>query len=388
MSANPMTHEELIEAAEKLAPLFREKAREAELARRAPDDVIEAVKASGLYSMMVPRKFGGQEADVDTYFEVVLTLARADASLAWLTAFYIEHNFWALGYDESVLEELFADQPFVLAPVSLNAGGGGAERVDGGFRLNGQWSWGTCVVHGDWVMPVGMVPGELPQLFLLPKSEVELIDTWFVSGMCGTGSLDYRIDDVFVPESHATPMTAFFGEPGQSPIRYDAPIFQTPLAPILGFAAGLPLLGAAQGALEAWSRETKIKIEEKRDRMGVLPGDDGKFSVAARAALTIDAAELVFRAVLRELMEERSAASRDTRSGWMSRMSHAIFMVRDAMAELATITGASGSRLDSPIQRALRDIQTASNHVFFDRESRYADYGRILTGQGAQSLLA
>ena len=110
--------------------------------------------------------------------------------------------------------------------------------------------------------------------------------------------------------------------------------------------------------------------------------------VAARAALTIDAAELVFRAVLRELMEERSAASRDTRSGWMSRMSHAIFMVRDAMAELATITGASGSRLESPIQRALRDIQTASNHVFFDRESRYADYGRILTGQGAQSLLA
>ena len=247
MSSRPLSHEALLEAADALVPLFREKAREAELARRSPDDVIEAVKASGLYSMMVPRRFGGHEADVDTFFEVVLRLGRADASLAWLTAFYIEHNHWALGFEEHVLEKLFADEPFVLAPVSLNAAGGGAERVDGGFRLNGQWSWGTCIVHGDWVMPVGIVAGEAPQLFLLPKSEVELIDTWFVSGMCGTGSLDYRIDDVFVPEDHAVPMTLFFGEPGKSPLRYDAPIFQTPLGPILAFAAGLPLLGAAQG---------------------------------------------------------------------------------------------------------------------------------------------
>ncbi len=388
MPSTTMSHEELIEAAEKLVPLFRAKAREAELARRAPDDVIAAVEASGLYAMMVPAKFGGHEADVDTYFEVVLKLSRADASLAWLTAFYIEHNYWALGFPEPVLEKLFAEKNYVLAPVSLNAGGGGAERVDGGFRLKGQWSWGTCITHGEWVMPVAMLPGELPQLFLLPKREVELIDTWFVSGMCGTGSLDYRIDDVFVPEEHAFPMTAAFGPPGQSPIRYEAPIFQTPLAPILGFAAGLPLVGAAQGALEAWSAETRVKIEEKRDRMGVLPGDDGKFSVAAKAALTCEAAELVFREVLRELMEQRYAASMQTRSGWMSRMAHAVFMTRDAIAELATITGASGARLDSPIQRAVRDIQTASNHVFFDRESRYADYGRILTGQPARNVLA
>jgi len=388
MSSRPLSHEALLEAADALVPLFREKAREAELARRSPDDVIEAVKASGLYSMMVPRRFGGHEADVDTFFEVVLRLGRADASLAWLTAFYIEHNHWALGFEEHVLEKLFADEPFVLAPVSLNAAGGGAERVDGGFRLNGQWSWGTCIVHGDWVMPVGIVAGEAPQLFLLPKSEVELIDTWFVSGMCGTGSLDYRIDDVFVPEDHAVPMTLFFGEPGKSPLRYDAPIFQTPLGPILAFAAGLPLLGAAQGALDAWSSQTKRKLEEKKDRMGVLPGEDGKFSVAARAGLTLDAAELIFRQVLKQLMEQRYAATRETRSIWMSRMSHAVFMARDAMADLATIAGASGARLDNPIQRALRDIQTASNHAFFDRESRYADYGRVLTGQGAQSMIA
>lgn len=383
-----MTHEALIEAAEKLVPLVRETAREAELARRPLDRVIDAVRESGLYSMMVPREYGGHAADLDTYFEVVLRLARADASAAWLTAFYIEHNYWALGYPKPVLDALFAERPYVLAPVSLNASGGGATRVDGGFRLNGQWSWGTCIVHADWVMPVAIVPGEPPMLFLLPRSEVELVDTWFVSGMCGTGSLDYRIDDVFVPEERAASMFSVLGGPGDSPVPFDAPIFRTPLPPILGFAAGLPLLGAAQGALEVWAAETKVRIEEKRDRMGVLPGDDGKFSVAARVALDLEAAELLFREVLRDVMDQRYAASMETRSGWMSRLSHAVFMVRDAIAELASITGASGSRLDSPIQRALRDVQTASNHVFFDREQRYADLGRVLTGQAPKSLLA
>ena len=382
------THDALIAAADALVPLFREKARECELARRPLDEVIDAVRASGLYSMMVPREYGGHAADIDTYFEVVLRLARADASQAWLTAFYIEHNYWALGFGKPVLDELFRDQPYVLAPVSLNPAGGGARRVDGGFRLNGQWSWGTCIVHADWVMPVGLVEGEPPMLFLLPRREVELVDTWFVSGMCGTGSLDYRIDDVFVPEERAVPMFAVMGGPGTSPVPFDAPIFRTPLPPILGFAAGLPLLGAAQGALETWVAETQVKIAEKVDRMGVLPGDDGKFSIAAQVAMDLETAELLFREVLRDVMDQRYAASMETRSGWMSRLSHGVFIVRDAIARLATITGASGSRLDHPVQRALRDVQTAANHVFFDREQRYADLGRVLTGQSPQSLLA
>jgi len=350
--------------------------------------VIDAVRAGGLYSMMVPREYGGHEADLDTFFEVALTLSRADASMGWLTAFYIEHNYWAPGFPKPVVDELFAERPHVLAPVSLNASGGGATRVDGGYRLNGQWSWGTCIVHADWVMPVGMVEGEPPRLFLLPRDEVELVDTWFVAGMSGTGSLDYRIDEVFVPDEHAIPMGSFFGGPGSSLLSYEAPIFQTPLAPILGFGAGLPILGAAQGALEEWAAQTKTKIEQKGGRFGGPMVEDGKPAVAARAALTIEAAELLFREVLRDVMDQRYSASTETRAAWMARLSHGVFMVRDAMEDLLSVTGASGARLDSPIQRAMRDIQTASNHIFFDRESRYADYGRLLTGQPPQSLLA
>lgn len=380
----------LIEAAEKLVPLVREKAREAEIARQPLDEVIDAIRESGLYSMMVPREHGGHEADIDIFFEVSLILSRADASTGWLTAFYIEHNYWALGFPKSLHAELFAERPYILAPVSMNAAGGGATRVDGGYRLSGQWSWGTGIMHADWAIPVGMVRTEgqptTPMLFLVPRDQTETVDTWFVSGMCGTGSLDYIIDDVFVPETHATPIMDFFGPPGTSPVPYDAPIFQVPLAPILGFAAGLPALGAAQGALQIWSDLTAAKIERGEARAGFL-SQSGKPSVAARVALTLEAAELLFRGVLTDIMDQRYAASLETRAAWMSRIAHGVAMAREAMFELMSVTGSGDSRLDSPIQRAMRDVTIASNHVFFDRQSRYGDYGRVLTGQSAENVL-
>ena len=93
---------DLIAQAESLAPLLRETAREAEINRKPLDHVIDAVWESGLFALMVPKKFGGHEADLDTFFEVVLTLSRADASMGWITGFYIEHNLWLFNYPEDV----------------------------------------------------------------------------------------------------------------------------------------------------------------------------------------------------------------------------------------------------------------------------------------------
>ena len=92
----------LLEQAENLATLFRDSARAAEAARRPGDHVISAVKESGLFALMVPKAYGGHEEDLDTFFDVVLTLSRADASMGWLTGFLIEHNLWVLNYSDEV----------------------------------------------------------------------------------------------------------------------------------------------------------------------------------------------------------------------------------------------------------------------------------------------
>ena len=134
--------------------------------------------------------------------------------------------------------------------------------------------------------------------------------------------------------------------------------------------------------------QTRAKIDASELPAGGMDRLQGKPSVVARAALSIDAAELVFRDVLADVMAQRDQASMETRITWLTRMGHAVFMCREAVQDICSVTGASGSRLDNPIQRAMRDITTGSNHVIFDRESRYADYGRLLLGQPPQNAMA
>ena len=375
---------ELIEAAEQLVPLFKESARETELARQPLDHVIEAVRQSGIFSMMVPKQYGGYEEDMDTFFEVVLKLSRADASMGWITGFYIEHNLWLMNYPKHVVETVLDGADHFLAPGALNIGAGKAEKVDGGYRLNGQWQWGTGIVHGTWVMAGGLVienDRPVPTFFLMPKSDVEPIDTWHVTGMCGTGSWDFRINDVFVPDDYALPFQLFLDASSGIQERYSGKLYTTPLMPVLALTAGLPILGTAQMAIKEFSRQMGEKLEKKILRAGTPQADVSV--MLGEASLTIDTAELVMRDVLADVMEKRVSASNQDRGQWLSQVAYAVHTCKDAVGKIATETGASGGLLSNPIQRAKRDIDIASNHVVFSRQSRYGDIGRALLGQGA-----
>ena len=353
-----MTHNELVGAAEKLVPLLAATARESEIARRPLDHVIDAVRESGLFALMVPKMYGDHEADIDSFDDVVLTLSRADPAMGWVLGFYIEHNYWLAGTDESFLDELFADTNYVLTPGSLNPGGGNAIRVDGGFKLDGRWKWGTGIVHADWVMLGGVLDGDDaalgPVFFVIPRDEVDTVDTWHTLGMCATGSWDIVASDVFVPENRIVSMLGLLNADAPGLKRHSGPMFSTPLVPILGFAVGAPILGAAQMALHGYQETVKAKIAQGANSVGGPARDATKPAVAARAALTIEAAEALQRSVLADVMNQRNTATLETRSAWMTRLAHSVFMCREAVQDLSSVTGASGAFLDHPVQRALR----------------------------------
>lgn len=373
----------LIEQAEGLTQLLRETAREAEIARRPLDRVIDVIRESGLFSLMVPKKYGGYEADLDTFFDVVLTLSRADASMGWLTGFYIEHNLWLFNYPDDVCEKVLDGNNYVLAPATLNIGGGQAKKVDGGYVLSGQWQWGTGIIHSTWVLAGGLVmddqAGPVPTFFLMPTSAVEPIDTWHVTGMCATGSWDFKITDVFVPEDHALPFQQLLEATSGITERFSGPLYSTPLMPVLGFAAGLPILGAAQMALAEFSGQMRKKIEKNMLRAGSPLSDVS--GVLGEAALKIETAELILRNVMADIMAKRKTASHAERSMWLSRMAYAVYTCKEAVLQISEETGASGGLLSNPIQRAVRDISIATNHVIFSKNSRFSDVGRTLLGQ-------
>jgi 3-hydroxy-9,10-secoandrosta-1,3,5(10)-triene-9,17-dione monooxygenase len=372
----------LLERAQALAPLFRDNARAAEVARRPGDHVISAVKESGLFALMVPKAYGGHEEDLDTFFDVVLTLSRADASMGWLTGFLIEHNLWVLNYADQVCNTVFGDDNYVLAPATLNVGAGTAEAVKGGYRLSGRWQWGTGILHSRWVLAGGLAMVDqtpTPTFFLLPIEDVELIDTWFMSGMCATGSWDFKVDDVFIPEERAVPFQSILDATSGIADRFDGPLYRTPLMPVLGFAAGLPILGAAQSALSNFAEQMRGKLASKTLRSGMPQPDVSK--VLGEVSLKVESAELLMRSVLQDVMDKRNDASAQQRSHWLSQIAYAVHTCKEASIQLADVTGASGGHLDNPVQRAVRDIAIASNHVVFSKDSQYTAVGRSLLGQ-------
>ena len=372
----------MIERAQALVPLLKETARDAEVARRPADRVIDAVKASGLFGMMVPKAYGGHEEDLDTFFEVVLTLSRADASMGWLTGFLIEHNLWMLNSSDKVCETVFDGQNYALAPATLNVGAGAAKPIEGGYQLSGQWQWGTGILHSNWVLAGGMAVHDdapTPTFFLIPIDDVEAVDTWHMSGMCATGSWDFKVENVFVPAERAIPFQSILDATSGIAERFKAPLYSTPLMPVLGFAAGLPILGAAQSALAHLTEQMRSKLEKNVLRSGTPQPNHAK--LLGEVSLKLETAELLMRSVLADVLAKRNQATTEQRNHWLSQQSYAVHMCKAASLQIADVMGASGGHLDNPVQRAVRDIGVASNHVVFSKDNHYTSIGRGLLGQ-------
>ena len=188
-----------------LTPLIAQHAAQAEADRKPVDEVIEALERSGVFKSFVPRRFGGYEIDNASFIDIGIAIGEACTSTGWVTTFCMEHNWMLAQFPPETQEAIFAELPYILAPASITPSGV-AERVDGGFVLNGRWGWATGVMHANWVLLNGLVAGDGPpdpRLFLAPIGDIRVEDTWFAAGMEGTGSNDMVAENLFIPEAAA-----------------------------------------------------------------------------------------------------------------------------------------------------------------------------------------
>ena len=379
------THDTMVDAARQLTSLIREHARAAELARQPADEVIEAAMSSGLFEMMSPACYGGAELDLDTFFEVGVILGEADASHAWVLNFYIEHVWMLCQFPEVFQKALFSSRPFVLAPAMLSPTGQ-ASAVPDGYRLDGRWQWATGIVHGEWVIAGALVTvGESirPMFFALPRDQVAVEDTWHVDGMCGTGSHDVIISDCFVPSDQAVDIGHMMNGTAPGSQLHSGPLYSTPMAPILSFAAGLPVLGQARFAAAEFARQLTGRYEFAS--LAKQSERSSRHTRLAEADLVIAAAEALMRSVLAEVVELRGAAVEQARVRWVAAISHAVMMCQEAVATLCEAAGSSSHFLDNPLQRARRDVNTMVCHTVFDTDERNRAYGRSLLGMPSDS---
>ena len=377
----PTTGPELAARARALIPMLAENAAQAEKQRKPVDAVITALEEAEIYKLMVPKCYGGLELDMDTFFEVGVALGEGDASTAWVSNFYIEHNWILSQFPEAFQKELFANRSYILAPAMV-ALGGNAVAEDGGYRINGRWQWASGIMHADWVIPAALeltADGKPnPRWFALPVAEVTVEDTWYVDGMSGTGSNDVVIEDVFIPAERSVSIleTGSGHAPGSR--LHDGPLYRTPMMPILSLAAAMPVLGQARTVVRLFHEylTTRVLIETG-GKQAERPASQMRL---ARAEVEVGEAELLLRNMIEDVRAKRNTGTLEDRARWATQLAVAVDQCKRIIQSVCEASGAHSHFLDSPFQRAWRDVNTISCHVVFDLDSRLQTYGRTLLG--------
>ncbi len=373
---------DVVDRARSLVPVLAERRPEAERLRRLPDATIDDLAAAELFEILVPAARGGHELDVATLFEVGRVLSEGCTSTGWITVFFGLHNWLFALFPEEAQDEVFADRPWALAPGTF-APTGTAHPAAGGYRVSGRWSWGTGVMHSDWVMvgaPVARDDVLDIRLLLLPIGDVAVDDVWHTSGMRGTGSNDVVVDDAFVPE-HRT-ISFFDLVEGRAPgaALHEAPLYRMPLAPVLALGAAAPALGTASSVVAAFRDRVAERVIAYS---GVAAKDQPASQIRlANALADVHAAELVHRHAVETLTAEvaRGPLPRADRARFRSAATHVVQLSRGVVTDLCAVSGGSAHRLDSPFQAALRDVSTLAGHVVFDPDATAELVGRAALG--------
>ena len=380
-----MQEQQLVERIRELVPMVAAHAAEAERERKPVDAVMRAIEDTGAYKFFVPKRYGGYEFSLTSFMEIGMLLGEGCLSTGWVVTFCMEHN-WLLGlFNEQAQDEIFGQQPYIIAPGAL-APKGTATPVDGGYRINGRWEWGTGVMHADWVMVGALTANGDPEnpelcMYLIPRDQVNVLDTWHVAGMVGTGSNDIEVTDVVVPGHLRQNITHMRdgGSPGAA--LHGSATYRMPMMPVLGLTAAAPAVGAARKAValfrERLSRRDVYGTQEKQSQRAMAQAR------LANVQIAVENAETLLLHIARQVMDWGESGRRcetEQRAHLRLQIATVVRQARDVVRDVVEASGAHAHFLESPLQRSLRDLHTLSCHTVFDMDVGAELYGRLLLG--------
>jgi 3-hydroxy-9,10-secoandrosta-1,3,5(10)-triene-9,17-dione monooxygenase len=345
-----------------------DRATEAEELRRLPAATVADFRGSGLANLLVPTRYGGDQADLPDLLEPIRLMAHGCASSAWTLGFYMLHNWMLALFDARAQDEVFADGP-VLCPAPLAPTGHGVA-VDGGIRLTGRWSWATGVMDADWVI-VGALCGTgaemYPALALLPGGDFDVADVWHTAGMRATGSNDVIVNDVFVPAHRLVKVVDIYRGTAPGAASHDADTYRWPMVPVLALVAAMPALGAAEGVADRFASRLSERVlaysgvAQKEQPAAQIRLGDARVRLAALRGLLDHTVQRISVGV-----SAGQAVPRAERAAARAAAAHIVHESRAVIADLLESSGASAQFLINPMQRAKRDVDVICGHVVFD----------------------
>jgi alkylation response protein AidB-like acyl-CoA dehydrogenase len=354
----------LMEAARAVRPRILAQRERIEAGRRLPDDLVRELARAGFFRVFLPKAYGGLDLTPMAAMEVFEELARADASVAWCV--WNGNTYWTTArWAKEVAQAIFGDPDAILANSTRPSGR--AEVVEGGYRVSGRWSLVSgcqfsawlllmCVVHEDG--KPRLMPSGTPELrfMLCPAADCEIVDTWTVSGLRGTGSHDVVVQDRFVPASYSS----FYSDPFVLP----DPRYRVPLASRIHPGLGAMALGIARSAIEALIELAGGKRHERTSQ--ALTEDRGAQTRLAQAeALVCSARLFLFDTVERvwhHVVAGREAPV-ETRAQGRVAIWHAVTSACQAVDLVYLTAGATALYATCRIERAFRDVHAITQHI-------------------------
>jgi alkylation response protein AidB-like acyl-CoA dehydrogenase len=388
LTTAPPSSDELRARIRELNPLLAANAAKGEQDRRVVEESIAALTEAGMFKVAQPKRYGGYETSVRTMLEVSAAVAEADGGTAWVVAL-CNVCAWLVGlFPEQAQDDVWKDNPDakvsgVLSPTAETV------KVDGGYRVTGRWFYNSGSWHADWAgvgIPITDDNGQPVDqgMALIPRSALDLEETWFVAGMKSSGSNCLIAQDVFVPEHRVVSVPAAIAG-HYSTEHIEEALYRSALAPVLSLVLIGPQLGLGRKALELVKSKASKPISYT---YYTAQSDSVAFQLQlAEAAMMIDTAHLhAFRAA--DDIDRAAAAGyypdvlararvrADT--GWVAQQ------ITRAIELLLSAHGAGSFADINPLQRIWRDSATAARHALVVPAVNLEVYGKAMLGRDDQ----
>lgn len=374
------TEAELIQRARDMIPRLRERSEACEAARMVPPETIAEFEDAGFYHIVRPKAWGGYEMSPLVFYRVLHEIGRGCSSSAWVLMVTGIHN-WEMGlFEPKAVEDVWGENPLARTSSSYHPWGK-AERVEGGYLLNGTWRFSSGCDHCSWALLGGTIQDgdQVDQkVFLVPRSDYEIVDSWHVFGLAGSGSKDLLLKDVFVPahRTHSVIDCHLMKHVDELPPRFRYSFGNT-----FCFAVASVLIGIAQGTIDCFIEQMKVRTDTLtgaksnlspyvRDRLG-------------RAQSSVRGAKARLSQAMQEMeamIEQGITIPLEKRVDYKSDATRIGRDCEEAVHMLYKATAARGAFLSNPIQRFLRAALVGSNHITLNADDSMGNLGGVLLG--------
>jgi indole-3-acetate monooxygenase len=381
-----------------LADVIAKAGDEAQELRRLPDDCKEALIDAGIFRFAMPKELGGDDATITETVDVLADISAIDASVGWNVMLGSEINAMAAGgMDPSLVKEVYLDNPRV---VMCGGGGPGSapayaiKQDDGGYKVWGETTFISGVHNSEWCfMGAAIMENDAPltddagnpiiKMFFLNRKDFEIIDTWNVAGLRGSGSHSVRAEGAYVPERFANVDLVAM------PAHYPNPAFRVPVPLRLAYNKAAIAIGVARGAIDAF-------VDLAHNKVPML--SPSKLMDRPIAQIKLAECEAKYRAAYAYLMDaltdvedELNAGAEMPGAATTQNARLACIYAGNACMEVVDVihnaAGTSASYMENPLERKLRDAHGAATHRWI-AHPLYQDLGSILMGNEASAEFA